>query len=136
QEDLDGGLIVAYPDDNQSDSSRNGIGLERGKKAPDFELETVSGETVKLSDYHGQKVIVNFWATWCAPCREEIPDFIKLYENTDNLEILAVNMTATETSTMEEIKAFAQKKFAIPFPVLLDKNDETTELYRIAAYPT
>lgn len=137
QDDFEGGLIVAYPDDEgKSEGEYNGIGLERDKPAPDFELENLDGEDVKLSDYLGEKVIVNFWATWCAPCREEIPDFIKLYEEVDDVEILAVNMTASETSSMEEIEAFALEKFEMPFPVLLDEADHTTELYRIAAYPT
>src|SRR5690625_5188421 len=72
------------------------VGLEKGNLAPDFELETIEGETVKLSDYRGEKVMLNFWATWCPPCRAEMPDMQKFHENHDEGVILAVNLTETE----------------------------------------
>src|SRR5699024_1179865 len=56
-------------------------GIEKGDMAPDFELETMDGETVKLSDFRGEKVMLNFWATWCPPCRAEMPDIQKFHEN-------------------------------------------------------
>ena len=68
-------------------------GLSIGSKAPDFELKTLSGENVKLSDYRGKKVMLNFWATWCAPCKEEMPDMEEFYkQNGEEIEILAVNI--------------------------------------------
>src|SRR5699024_7889902 len=57
------------------------VGLEKGNRAPDFELTTMDGEKVKLSDYRGERVMLNFWASWCGPCRTEMPDMQKLYEN-------------------------------------------------------
>jgi len=135
QDDFDGGFIVAHPDDENGNSNQDGVGLERGKAAPNFTLENIEGETVSLADHRGQKVIVNFWATWCPPCREEIPDFIKIYEEED-VEILAINMTHTETSPMEDIEQFVYEEFAMPFPVLMDKENEVSTQYRIAAYPT
>lgn len=134
QDDFDGAFIVAHPDDD-GENPQGTIGLERGKEAPDFTLQNLEGETVKLSDYRGERVIVNFWATWCPPCREEIPDFIEVYEEED-VVILAVNMTHTETSSMEEIEKFVYEEFEMPFPVLLDEENEITTQYRIAAYPT
>src|SRR5690625_1953509 len=59
------------------------FGLERGNLAPDFELETLDGETAKLSDFRGKPVLLNFWATWCPPCRAEMPDMQKFYEDKD-----------------------------------------------------
>lgn len=135
QDDFDDGMIVADPDDEDGDSSED-LGLETGKKAPDFELETLDGDKAKLSDYEGERVIVNFWATWCPPCREEIPDLKELYDKEDNLEILAVNMTSDETSDMDDIEKFANEEFEMPFPVLLDYDDDVRQAYKVIAYPT
>src|SRR5690625_3213867 len=75
------------------------VGIEVGDTAPNFTLETLDGEEVKLSDYRGQKVLLNFWATWCPPCRAEMPDMQKYHEEDDDAVILAVNLTETEKSS-------------------------------------
>ncbi|WP_139314649.1 peroxiredoxin family protein, partial [Desulfosporosinus metallidurans] len=76
------------------------VGLEKGNLAPDFELRSVDGKAIKLSSLRGKKVIVNFWATWCPPCRLEMPEMEKFYTKTKNegIEILAVNLTKAEKS--------------------------------------
>src|SRR5699024_4229240 len=109
------------------------IGLEVGKLAPEFELETLSGETVHLSDYRGKSVILNFWATWCPPCRAEIPDFQKLYNNHD-VVILAVNLTQSEQS-VSHVTEFVSD-FEMTFPVLMDEQANVSTTYQIKAYPT
>lgn len=89
---------MIYPELDEP-NQKVGTGIKQGQYAPDVQLETIDGETVRLSDYRGQPVILNFWATWCPPCRAEIPDFQKLYDDEDqNVEILAINMTNTEDS--------------------------------------
>lgn len=109
------------------------IGLEKGEIAPDFELQTLDGETVKLSDLRGERVMVNFWATWCPPCRAEMPDMQKLHENTD-VKILAVNLIDTESSP-EVVPEFLNE-LGLTFPVLLDEESKLANDYKIAAYPT
>src|SRR5690625_7259127 len=74
-------FVIQSPDKNTEDEVTANVGIEVGDLAPDFELETLDGETVKLSDYKGEKVLLNFWATWCPPCRVEIPDIQKYHEN-------------------------------------------------------
>src|SRR5699024_11045689 len=71
------------------------VGIEVGDTAPNFTLETFDGEEVKLSDYRGQKVLLNFCATWCPPCRAEMPDMQKYHEEEagDDVVILGVNLT-------------------------------------------
>ena len=109
-------------------------GLAVGDLAPDFELMTMDGQTVRLSDYRGQRVFVNFWATWCPPCRAEMPDMQQLYEEQDvPVEILAVNLTASEKSE-EDIAAFVED-FGLSFPILMDTNSETANTYKVKAVP-
>lgn len=99
-----GGKITSPPPtgDEEQVEETDEVGISVGKIAPDFKLKTLEGETVRLSDYRGERVIVNFWATWCPPCRAEIPDFQKLYDNKD-VEILAVDLTETEES-IEDVR--------------------------------
>lgn len=108
-------------------------GLAIGKTAPDFTLQTLDGEQVKLSDFRGQAVFVNFWATWCPPCRAEMPDMQKLYDDKD-IEILAVNMTDSEKS--EEGVASFVADMQLSFPVLMDTEGDISDAYNVKAYPT
>ncbi len=109
------------------------IGLEIGNYAPDFELHTLDGEQIKLSDFRGSRVMLNFWATWCPPCRAEMPDMEKFHQNKD-VVILAVNLTETE-SNRQDIEEFA-KKHGLTFPILLDEHIEVASLYMIQPIPT
>ncbi|WP_087975184.1 peroxiredoxin family protein [Oceanobacillus rekensis] len=108
-------------------------GTEIGNKAPDFELITMTGETVKLSDYEGQRVMLNFWATWCPPCREEMPDMQKFYKDKDAV-VLAINITNMETSK-NKVTEFAEE-LGLTFPILMDEVGEVSTLYRISPIPT
>ncbi|PFL17550.1 thiol:disulfide interchange protein [Bacillus cereus] len=115
--------------------ARNGI--EIGKSAPDFELTKLDGTKVKLSDLKGKKVILNFWATWCGPCQQEMPDMEAFYkEHKENVEILAINYTPSEKGGGEEkVSNFAKEK-GITFPILLDKNIDVTTAYKVITIPT
>lgn len=112
-------------------------GLAKGETAPDFELTTLDGEAVKLSDYKGKKVILNFWATWCPPCRAEMPDMQKFYDeqaDSENVEILAVNLTTADKG-MDKINAFVEE-FSLTFPIPMDTEGEIGDLYQAASIPT
>lgn len=108
------------------------IGLQKGQIAPNFELETLDGETVSLADQRGEKVIVNFWASWCGPCRAEMPDMQKFHEEYD-ATILAVNMLSTEPGE-EQVQNFLDE-FGVTFTALLD-DDRVSSLYNISGLPT
>ncbi|HHB1651891.1 TPA: TlpA family protein disulfide reductase [Bacillus cereus] len=115
--------------------ARNGI--EIGKSAPDFELTKLDGTNVKLSDLKGKKVILNFWATWCGPCQQEMPDMEAFYkEHKENVEILAINYTPSEKGRGEEKVSNFIKEKGITFPVLLDKNIDVTTAYKVITIPT
>ncbi|KOO49582.1 peroxiredoxin family protein [Viridibacillus arvi] len=112
-------------------------GLAIGELAPDFELETLDGKKVKLSDFRGKKVILNFWATWCPPCKAEIPHMQKYYEKfakEDNFEIVAVNLTSQQEK-VKYVKKFV-KTYEMTFPVLLDTEGEQMRTYEIYTIPT
>lgn len=104
--------------------------------APDFKLQSLNGETVRLSDYAGKKVLLNFWATWCPPCNEEAPHLQTIYESYQSagVEILAVNVT-NEDKNHDKIEQFVQQ-YALTFPTLLDQSGEVSAKYRILTLPT
>ncbi|PLR83666.1 peroxiredoxin family protein [Bacillus sp. V33-4] len=110
--------------------------LEEGSEAPDFELTTLAGEKAKLSDYRGQKVILNFWATWCPPCKAEMPHMQSFYEkNKDKgITILAVNLTNVDKG-MDAINAFV-KEYGLTFPILLDEDGTVGMTYQAFSIPT
>ncbi|HLR75872.1 MAG TPA: TlpA disulfide reductase family protein [Virgibacillus sp.] len=121
--------------DEEETASNDGphkTGLEKGNIAPDFELKTLDGEKMKLSDFRGQRVMLNFWATWCPPCRAEIPDMQKFYEDKD-VEILAVNLYDTDNE--DDISEFIDE-FGMTFPVLLDEGSAVSTTYQIQPIPT
>lgn len=104
---------------------------EKGMTAPDFEVTLLSGKTVKLSDYRGKRVLLNFWATWCGPCVQEMPAFQRLSEDyPDDVVILAVNCGESK----EEVESFVQKN-GYTFPIALDENLEASNLYPATSIP-
>lgn len=109
------------------------VGLEVGNLAPDFKLPTLDGETIQLSELRGERVMVNFWATWCPPCRAEMPDMQKFHENKD-INILAVNLTETEGDLMN-VQNFIQE-YGLTFPILKDENTEVANTYQIQPIPS
>src|SRR5699024_12007909 len=119
---------TATGEDTEESEEEVAEGLEVGNLAPDFELETLDGETVKLSDFRGERVMVNFWATWCPPCRAEIPDMQKFYEKTD-IQILAINLTDTE-SDQEKVPTFVNN-YGMMLKVMLDEVSDVVIRYQI-----
>jgi peroxiredoxin len=104
-----------------------------GQPAPDFTLTSLEGEAVSLSDYRGQVVLINTWATWCPPCRAEMPAINTFYEAHQNkgFTVLAVN-NQEDTQTIND---FVEAS-GFGFPVLLDPEAEMMELYQVRGLPT
>lgn len=108
---------------------------EVGYLAPEFTLQDLEGNPVSLSSLRGKVVFVNFWATWCGPCRLEMPEMKRLHEQeTPDLVILAVNLTQTERS-VDHVRAFMDR-FSYRFQVPLDTGGATADLYRAVSIPT
>lgn len=108
--------------------------LTVGKVAPDFELPGLDEKPVRLSDYRGKVVFLNFWATWCKPCREEMPSMEVLYKNfeKDGLVILAVSID--RVTTKKDIPPFV-KGMNLTFPVLVDSWGQTDKRYKLMGVP-
>lgn len=106
--------------------------------APDFSLTDLNGNTVKLSDYRGKVVILNFWASWCPPCVAEMPDFDRINRKlaeSDDAVILAVNLTDGRRETEEKARKFIKDK-GYSLNVLLDKKGSASDQYMIYSIPT
>ncbi len=106
-----------------------------GSPAPAFTLKTLAGGTVSLSDYVGRPVFLNFWASWCKPCRGEMSDIIAAYDTHqgEHLQVLAINLTDQERMT--DARKFADE-FHMPFPVLLDEKGKVRKGYALRGVPT
>lgn len=107
----------------------------QGFLAPDFSLPTTGGETIRLSDLRGQAVLVNLWATWCPPCRAEMPAIEKIYNEykDEGLVVLAINMTYQDDAS--EILPFAQEH-GLTFPILFDESAIVGRAYQLRSLPS
>lgn len=108
---------------------------QAGFLAPDFTLSTPDGVSYTLSDLRGKPVLINLWASWCGPCRAEMPAMQALYEkfHQDGFEILAVN--ATNQDTVPAAEAFVAE-YGLTFPILLDHDGAVSSLYQLRALPS
>lgn len=108
-------------------------GIEVGNRAVDFSAQTDDGQSIRLMDLRGKVVFVNFWATWCGPCREEMPTFDRAYRENGGktLAVLAVN----NRETPGDIAAF-RREVSVGFPLALDESGSIQQLYGVRQYPT
>ncbi|MGB5624349.1 MAG: TlpA disulfide reductase family protein [Woeseiaceae bacterium] len=106
-------------------------GME-GQPAPDFALKSSTGENMRLSEHRGDVVMINFWATWCGPCRQEMPLLDELYTRYQRVgfNLLGVNIDDDSGRAMKMIE-----ELGVNFPVLFDARKEVSKLYSVEAMP-
>ena len=123
-------LLIAmafYQVMNQPDTP---VDAEAGNRAVDFTLKDPDGMEIALSDYKGKKVLLNFWATWCNPCKKEMPDMEKLHQSDPDVAVLAVNIDSDK-----DIKGFMDK-LNLTFPTVLDVKGDINKKYNVVSIPT
>jgi peroxiredoxin len=129
-----GGVALAgRNEDEQGSDAGLQVAPVRGALAPDFTLVNLEGENVSLSDFLGQPVLINLWATWCGPCRIEMPTIQSRFEEyrDEGFVVLAVNFDEQRA----DVQSF-RDEFGLAFQMLLDPGAEVQRLYRTRSYPT
>lgn len=101
--------------------------------APDFTLKSQAGDNLKLSELRGEVVMINFWASWCGPCRQEMPKLEELYARYKPLGFTILGVNIEEDSSKAKVLL---KDLSVSFPVLFDDQNEVSRLYQVAAMPS
>ncbi|MEP7245104.1 MAG: TlpA disulfide reductase family protein [Gammaproteobacteria bacterium] len=116
-------LLVALP----------ALAMKSSAPAPDFSLEARGGKTINLSQFKGQVVMINFWATWCGPCRQEMPLLESIYKqyNKAGFTLLGVNVEPDSKPAEDWLK-----QTPVSFPVLFDKQSKVSKLYEVSGMPS
>jgi peroxiredoxin len=105
----------------------------KNKLAENFTLKSKSGKNIKLSEYRGQVVLINFWASWCGPCRAEMPVLEKLYKKYKSLGFVVLGINVDDKKSKADALL---KKIPVSFPILYDTEKKVTELYNVSAMPS
>ena len=103
--------------------------------APDFTLLTLDGNEVSLSDFKGQVVVINYWATWCPPCVREIPRLLRISEQYRDQGVVVLGVNTTWQDDRAKVEQFVREK-AMRYPVLLESTSDVAEQYRVRLMPT
>jgi cytochrome c biogenesis protein CcmG, thiol:disulfide interchange protein DsbE len=106
-----------------------------GFAAPEISLFTLAGEEISLSDFRGHPVIINFWATWCPPCRAEMPAMQRTYLDYQEADVIFLAVNSSSQDSISAVEDFISQ-YGITFPILLDKEGEAMESYQISSLPT
>lgn len=109
------------------------VGTDAGNLAPDFLLEGLDGGDVQLSKFRGQPVVINFWATWCYPCRQEMPNLVKAYNQYRGQGLVIIGVNLQEGKSI--IEPFA-RDFGIAYPIAIDRTGSVGDEYRVLGLPT
>jgi len=108
---------------------------QQGFLAPDFSLQTFDGETITLSEFRGQPVLVNLWASWCGPCRQEMPAMERVYREYKGKGFVILAVNATNQDSISNARSFVNE-LGLSFPILLDREGLVSKLYHLRALPT
>jgi thiol-disulfide isomerase/thioredoxin len=127
-------LFISEGRSSQFDNINDIANTSENEKAPDFTLLTLNGEEVKLTDYKDMIVILDFWATWCGPCRRGIPDLVSIQKEYKD-DVVVIGISLDQPSTQRNIKPFIDH-FGINYPIVLGTIDVVVAYGNIQAIPT
>ena len=117
-----------------------GIGAQAGKEAPNFKLKDPSGKAVELRQFRGKPVLLNFWATWCAPCKEEMPELEQLYRQYKDSGLVVLGVSIDDSSSAKGVPALLKEGNpsvgSYTFPVALDEKQDVTRQYHLLGVPS
>ena len=132
---IGGGIIIAARDFSGRSRVSTSAAPQIGFAAPDFDLEALTSGGLKLSDLRGKVVMVNMWASWCSPCRAEMPAIDHVYQQyrAQGLEVVAINTTFQDSEA--DARSFVQE-LGVDFPIALDRDGATSKRYALQAMPT
>ena len=114
-------------------SGTHAVAASTNEKAPDFTLKTSSGKNLRLNDFRGKVVMINFWATWCAPCRKELPYLDALYKKYKKKGFVLLGVNVDSDRAVAKKMA---KEFKVSFPVLFDNAQKVSKSYKLKAMPS
>jgi cytochrome c biogenesis protein CcmG/thiol:disulfide interchange protein DsbE len=131
------GLVWMLLSADKSGSTTAGLipAPQAGFLAPDFTLETLDGDTITLSDLRGRAVLLNFWATWCPPCRAEMPAFQQAYADYEDQGFVIVAVNAIQQDSLPAIEEF-RGEYSLTFPIVLDADGSVSRSYQVRSMPT
>lgn len=129
--DLPAGLGRGYPVASTEGIDNSDAGVHVGERAPNFQLQLDDGRTLTIEDLRGRPLLINHWATWCGPCRLEMPEIMKAARANPEMIVLAVNMMQARS----QIEPFAAE-FDMDIPIVIDPVGSVRDLYAVRGLPT
>lgn len=120
--------------ENQALKALGGLEVKEAVEAPDFTIQTPDGKELRLKDYQGKAILLNFWATWCGPCAKELPQMAKLYEQYKDKGFVLIGVSL-DFGGPETVKAFLEAH-QLNFPVGIDTEKEAVKAYGVRGLPT
>lgn len=106
-----------------------------GELAPEIDLPTLTGERIVLSQLVGKPVLVNFWATWCPPCRAEFPTFVRKYKQYQDQGLVIIGVNTQDANSDEGVRTFMRNTL-VNFPIVRDRDERVTRAYNVRGLPT
>ena len=106
-----------------------------GLRAPDFTLQAMDGKTYRLSELAGRPVLINYWTTWCIPCKAELPILEKLYQEYQQKGMVIITVNAIDQDSTDKVQGIIDQ-LSMTFPVLLDQGGQFANLYQAIFFPT
>jgi cytochrome c biogenesis protein CcmG/thiol:disulfide interchange protein DsbE len=107
----------------------------QGFLAPDFSLQTPDGQILNLAEFRGRPILINLWASWCPPCKAEMPDLEQVYKDYQSEGFIILGVNATNQDDPGKAISFA-KEYGLTFPILFDMDGKVSQLYQLQALPT